>query len=273
MQSMFLCPVCGGPLRREPHSLVCAKRHSFDVAAAGYTNLLPANRKHSRLPGDDNQMAAARSRFLDGGFYAPLRRQLCRLAVQAAPKAVLDSGCGEGYYTAGIYEALTQNAPVQMAGIDISKFALRRAAKRCPPVEFAVASAYHLPLAADSVDLLVNCFSPLGLDEFRRVLRPDRTFLYVVPGPRHLWQLKQVLYDTPYENTRQAIEYDGFVYEEIVPVEDTIRLQTPQQIADLFTMTPYYWKTPRAGREKLEQLQTLETLIQFDIHVLRRRKE
>ena len=187
MQSMFLCPVCGGALRREPHALVCPQRHSLDVAAAGYTNLLPANRKHSRLPGDDNQMAAARSRFLDGGFYAPLQKQLCRLAVQAAPKAVLDSGCGEGYYTAGIHAALAQSGPVRMAGIDISKFALRRAAKRCPPVEFAVASAYHLPLAADSVDLLVNCFSPLGLDEFRRVLRPGGIFLYVVPGPRHLW--------------------------------------------------------------------------------------
>ena len=32
-------------------------------------------------------------------------------------------------------------------------------------------------------------------------------------------------------------------------------------------MTPYYWKTPKAGCERLAQLQTLTTRISFDIHV------
>lgn len=58
-----------------------------------------------------------------------------------------------------------------------------------------MASVYHLPVADRSADLLLNCFSPLALDEFRRVLRPGGGFLYVVPGAKHLWELKQVLYD------------------------------------------------------------------------------
>lgn len=50
-------------------------------------------------------MVAARSAFLDRGYYAPLRDALCARTAEeckALPSpALLDSGCGEGYYTAG----------------------------------------------------------------------------------------------------------------------------------------------------------------------------
>lgn len=97
------------------------------------------------------------------GYYAPLRDALCDLAVRytgSAP-AVLDAGCGEGYYTGGIYRALqAAGKQLRAAGIDISKFILRYAAKAEKDIEFAVASSYHLPVADESVDLLINCFSP-----------------------------------------------------------------------------------------------------------------
>lgn len=47
-----------------------------------------------------------------------------------------------------------------LAGIDLSKHALRRAAKREKAAEFAVASVYSLPVADEAVHLLLNCFSP-----------------------------------------------------------------------------------------------------------------
>ncbi len=127
------------------------------MAREGYTHLLPANRKHSKMPGDDKGMAAARSAFLSKDYYAALRDALCRLALDYAPEhpAVLDTGCGEGYYTSAVYRALRDagKAPC-MAGTDISKAILRRAAKREKDVEFAVASSYHLPVADRSIDLL-----------------------------------------------------------------------------------------------------------------------
>lgn len=55
-----------------------------------------------------------------------------------------------------------------MAGTDISKFILRLAAKREHALELAVASSYRLPVADGSIDLLLNCFSPLAIEEFRR---------------------------------------------------------------------------------------------------------
>jgi 23S rRNA (guanine745-N1)-methyltransferase len=218
-------------------------------------------------------MAAARRDFLSRGYYQPLLNTLCCqiLSHSGDSPAILDAGCGEGTYTSGIYQALTAAGKTpRMAGIDISKFILRYAAKREKAIEFAVASSYHLPVADNSVDILLNCFSPLALEEFRRVLRPGGWFFYVVPAADHLWELKQVLYEKPYPNEEKETPYDGFRYEAIVPVEDTITLTSQADIHALFQMTPYYWKTPKAGAERLAALETLTSRIAFHVHIFQR---
>ena len=133
--SFFRCPLCAAPLTRGERAYACPSGHAFDRSAAGYVHLLPANQKHSKNPGDDKAMVAARSAFLEKGYYAPLREALCALVLRdtadlPAP-ALLDSGCGEGYYTQGVHRALAEagRAP-ETAGVDLSKFALRRAARR-----------------------------------------------------------------------------------------------------------------------------------------------
>ena len=185
-----------------------------------------------------------------------LETALCRLALDYAPEqpAVLDTGCGEGYYTSAVYRALRDagKAPC-MAGTDISKAILRRAAKREKDVEFAVASSYHLPVADRSIDLLLNCFSPLALEEFQR-------------------ELKQVLYVHPYPNEVKETPYEGFAYAEIRHVEDRIRVLGQEDIHALFQMTPYYWKTPKSGCQRLAALEELAVTISFDIHVFRRKE-
>ena len=271
--SLFRCPVCGGPLVREDRAYRCANRHSYDIAKEGYTYLLPPNQKHSAAPGDDKGMAAARREFLSKGYYAPLLNTLCSeiLARSGASPAILDTGCGEGYYTAGVYRALLEDGKSpRIAGTDISKSILRLAAKREKAIEFAVASSYHLPVADGIVDVLLNCFSPLALEEFRRVLKPGGVFLYVVPAADHLWELKQVLYDQPYPNEEKETPYEGFTYDAIVPVDDRITLASQADIHALFQMTPYYWKTPKAGAERLAALDRLDCRIAFRIHIFRR---
>ena len=271
MQSIFCCPICAGALRRAEKQYVCPRGHSFDVAREGYVNLLPANRQHSKAPGDDKDMAAARTRFLDGGWYAPLRDTLADLVAQRLPQGggMVDVGCGEGYYTAAL-AAQAEKKGGRCAGVDLSKPAVKRAARRCPGAEIAVASVYHLPLPDEAVQLVVDCFSPLAIGEFTRVIKPGGIFLYVVPGPRHLWELKEVLYDSPYENEEKVEKYPGFALKEVVPVETAFTLTDPQDIQALFCMTPYYWKTPKAGVERLSKLDSLTVTGQFRIHCYQR---
>lgn len=271
--SLFLCPICGAPLTREAQVYQCPGGHSYDVAREGYVHLLPANRKHSRQPGDDRDMVAARSRFLGGGWYGHLLETLRDLALRYAPgeTVFLDAGCGEGYYTAGVTEALeAAGRTVRSAGVDLSKYALKKAARRSRETEFAVASVYHLPVADAAADLLLDCFAPLAAEEYRRVVKPGGVFLYVVPAPQHLMEMKDVLYENPYENPEQQVAYGGFSYLDVVPVERILRLEDPQAIRDLLGMTPYAWKTPQAGLERLAALETLAVTAAFRIHVFRR---
>lgn len=271
--SLFRCPICCAPLVREGRVYRCPSGHSYDIAREGYVHLLPPNKKHSKTPGDDKDMVAARVRFLTAGYYEPLRRALEEEAVRYAGEGVcmLDSGCGEGYYTAGIAQALRQvgKAP-RTAGIDLSKSALRHAARRDKETEFAVASAYHLPVADTSMDLIVNCFSPMAGEEFLRVLRPGGRLLYVVPAPDHLWELKEVLYETPYPNPEEDVLYPGFSTLGEVKVENTLTISDHEDLMALFRMTPYCWKTPKEGIARLEGLDRLTVRASFRVLVFQK---
>lgn len=256
MPLSLLCPVCRRPLSRCERTLLCEGRHSFDVARRGYVNLLTG---HVAAVGDNREMIAARRRFLDGGYYAPLREALTRAAAELVHGGVyLDVGCGEGYYT----EALATVAD-ECCGIDISKDALGLARKRLPEATLAVASAYHLPLADASISLLSCIFAPLATEEFHRVLTKGGLLLYVIPDARHLYEMKCVLYDTPYENEVASCELSGFVPILRESVRFPLSLPTSEAVADLFSMTPYYYRTPRAGRERLAALPSLDTHAEF----------
>ncbi|MEG1801118.1 MAG: methyltransferase domain-containing protein [Oscillospiraceae bacterium] len=267
---LFICPVCAQALKRKEKVYICKNNHCFDISAKGYTNLLPANRKNSAVPGDDKDMVTARNLFLSKGYYSNLREKLEEIAVKYTPDQpkVLDCGCGEGYYTQGIAEALQKSGKqAETVGIDISKDAARLGAKRTNHADFAVASSLNLPKKRDSIDLLVNCFSPLCVPEFHRVLKKGGSFIYVVPGENHLWELKCELYEKPYKNEEKQTEYDGFLYREVVKTEKDIFLEDGDAIQNLFKMTPYVWKTPQKDRERLLDKQTLKVHTEFCIHI------
>ena len=267
--SGFVCPVCGGRLTDAGGAVRCPAGHSFDRAKEGYVNLLLVSRMHSKIPGDSKEMVAARNRFLNGGGYAPFAAELARLCAELARKKggvlhILDAGCGEGYYDGTICAELErQGLPFELAGFDISKAAVRLAAKRkLPNAAFAVASSFAAPVESGWADVVLNIFSPFAGEEFRRCLASGGRLIYAVPTAEHLMGLKDVLYDEPYENPCQQVDYPGFSPAGETRVEDRITVEG-QAIGDLFAMTPYYWKPPAEGSARLARLERLETPIGF----------
>lgn len=262
----FICPKCREPLERSEGAYRCRCGHSYDIAREGYVNLLLANMMNSKDPGDSKEMAKARNLFLSKGYYKPLSDAINETVGKYAHGAgtLLDCGCGEGYYTANIKKAFPE---LSVSGIDISKPSVKIAAKRDGRIELAVASVFDIPVPDESFDILLNCFSPLCEKEYRRVLRPNGIYIYVVPGPRHLWQMKEAIYDEPYENAEEAICYEGFSHLGCEKVRYDVRIEEKEDIESLFRMTPYYWKTSAKGSEKLSSIETLETEISFDIHI------
>lgn len=214
--SLFICPVCGGPLEKGKGVCRCEKGHSYDIASEGYLYLLPPNKKHSKLPGDDKQMVAARRAFLQSGLYGLFGGVLCGLVKDAVKGRrnpfVLDAGCGEGYYTGRMAEELGKEAPCRIAGFDISKFAVKAAAKRYAGIEFAVASAFGIPVADASADCLTDVFAPIVPGE---ITVQDNGMI------RNLFAMTPYFWKTPEEGVKRLeqtetlkteIEFDFLCY-------------------------------------------------------------
>lgn len=273
MTNLFLCPVCKNPLTLCGNTLKCSLNHSFDIAKEGYVNLDSNTRGASKNSGDDKQMVLSRTKFLEGGYYSPLKDALClevkNEAQKTASPVILDAGCGQGYYTYEISQAI-KDTSFNLMGVDLSKNAIRHAAKKCKNVSFAVCSVYHLPLPDSCCDIVLNCFSPMANEEYLRVMKKGGLLIYVVPGENHLWELKSILYDNPYKNPVKTEVYKGFTHTGFQNVSTSFTLKDNQSILSLFNMTPYTWTTPKDSTAQLEKIDTMLVSAEFNIHFYRK---
>lgn len=268
----LICPVCRKPLRKEDQRLLCSSSHSFDLAGKGYVNLLLSHNKNSKDPGDNKDMALSRKRFLDKGYYVILARGLTQILEQhlsdKRESVLLDAGCGDGYYTDYLKRSfLTKALLCNIYGMDISKEAIRLAAGRNREISFSVASLFKLPFADHQADILLNAFAPASDLEFGRVLKKDGLLVTVIPGREHLLELKAVLYDNPYENDEKEPELPSFKLEDQVRIKTAIEINHHEDLSDLVTMTPYYWRTPKEGLERLNKIDRLTITIEFIIGI------
>lgn len=269
MTPALRCPLCHDPLALEAGAARCPRGHSFDRAREGYVNLLPVQHKNSLEPGDDADMVAARRAFLEAGHYARLRDTLAGLLRPLAPAHLVDSGCGEGWYSAALArEALATTA------FDISKAAMKRAAKRGGGLTWLVASSNDIPLADASADAMVAIFSPVNAAEAARVLAPGGALLVAAPGEKHLWELREALYETvrPHQADKWQEELaPQFRYHSEAQLQFTVTLDGNVAVRQLLQMTPHYWRAARERRAQVEQLTALT--VQADFRLLHFRRQ
>lgn len=265
--SILICPVCGNDLDISENSYICRNNHCFDIAKSGYVNLLLSKHSGKSIHGDNKLMLQARRNFLEKGYYSLLRDELCAIVKRNfSGGVILDAGCGEGYYTSAVYEALRQaEVPVDIYGIDISKIAVEMAAKRKKNITYSTASVFHIPVHDNGCDMTITLFAPYCGEEFRRVLVPGGILIMAIPSKDHLWEMKQAIYDIPYKNQVNPYELDGFRLVEKKHITYRAALGSREDIQSLFAMTPYYYRTAVGQKERLKQFDRLETTMDFEL--------
>jgi len=270
--AFWSCPVCHQALLTVENRFQCAANHSYDRAKQGYVNLLLANQKHSKEPGDSAEMILARRGFLAAGGYRFLVEAMAKviadhLANNKEDGHVVDLGCGEGYYLRELEKCLTCERNVCFRGIDISKPAVRLSAGAMKQAEFAVASTFHLPMLDNVADVAISVFAPFSETEVCRIVKPGGIFIRVSPAERHLWQLKEKLYSTP-ELHQPAKPLAALNITDECRVTRTVTMQSREEIVDLLGMTPLHWCGDAKARETLLTQQALTIDFDFTIQTM-----
>lgn len=249
VKSLFQCPRCGKKIRFHGGGLVCKKEHRFDISAKGYVNLLQENKV---LKGYDKEFFASRYRFLQAGYYSHIMEEVVgtveRLVQERAAQkqtedenfVVLDAGCGEGYYAAQLSERLGSSG--QILAFDISTEAIKQAARSPQPVKWMVADITNIPMKDQSVDCILDVFTPANYKEFVRILKPGGVLVKVVPGASHMSQLRKaaapLLRNKSYSN-EEVLDYfeKNFAMIGRTLVSKTMEIGK-EHLADLVRMTP-----------------------------------
>ncbi|WP_336220825.1 23S rRNA (guanine(745)-N(1))-methyltransferase [Citrobacter amalonaticus] len=265
----FSCPLCHQSLARVNNSYVCPQRHQFDVAKEGYVNLLPVQHKRSRDPGDSGEMMQARRAFLDAGHYQPLRDAIVQqlsARLDDSATAILDIGCGEGYYTHAFADALPA---VNTCGLDVAKVAIKAAAKRYRQVTFCVASSHRLPFADACQDAIVRIYAPCKAEELARVVKPRGWVITATPGPRHLMELKGLIYDEVRLHASHTEQLEGFNLIEEKTLAYPMKLSGEEAVA-LLQMTPFAWRAKPHVWEQLASTENFACQTDFSLHIWQR---
>ena len=263
----LLCPVCNGELNKVDRQFVCPNNHSFDIARQGHVNLLVVQQKHSKNPGDTREQVLSRREFLEEGHYAPI----CNALIDAARELniigpILDVGCGEGYYSARLADALN----AELTGLDISKEAVRCAAAKYKGKLWMCATAAHIPVADASAQLVTSLFALTLPEEFARVLQPGGYYFQVLAAEDHLLDLKSIIYEELHHNEKDTVpDLPGFELVRSVPIRFDFTVEG-QQVRNLFSMTPHVFRIGKTGAERLARTEKLSDTASCVLNVYRR---
>jgi len=263
---MYRCPLCHQPLNQQTSAWRCQQGHQFDIAREGYVNLLPVQHKKSLAPGDNAEMIQARRAFLDAGHYQFLSDAINRQLAEVLQHndTLLDLGCGEGYYSARAAAVLTG---VQVYGLDISKTAVRYAAKRYQNLSCCVASSYALPFNDGVFAGLLRIYAPSDAGEMARVLRSGGYLLTVSPAPEHLLQFKQQAYAEVRLHPDFVKDEAGFRHLQRQRLQSLWQAPDAATMLQLIEMTPLAYKLNHQMRETLcQQLPAIQLDFYLDLY-------
>lgn len=191
-------------------------------------------------------------------------KQWTTVATNKEAPRTLDLGCGEGTFG----QALFSNEADGFCGIDLSKRAIKLAARTWPDATWVFSNAdRELPAADASVDRVVSLFGRRPANEIARVLKPTGTCLIAIPSEDDLIELREQTQQTGRRRSRWESVLDEFqgaglrlmerkLWKERVDLE-------PDSIQDAMAMT--YRAVRFSQKSRLEELDATKVTLAADL--------
>jgi SAM-dependent methyltransferase len=197
----------------------------------------------------------------------------------AGTETILDVGCGNGTYLA---ELVRRGHTGPIVGIDRSPAMARRSAAHAAT---AIADAQALPLADDSVDVVLSMHMlyhvpdiDRAISELRRVVRPGGTAMVTTNGPGHTREVKQLFAAAAHRLSGVQVDVDwdtrrfapaeaqrllGAVFNSITVYEmsDTMPVRDPSVLVDYVASWPPESVGLRAGPQWNEVMASVAALV------------
>jgi 23S rRNA (guanine745-N1)-methyltransferase len=268
----FQCPLCRQPLHahQESKGWYCDGKHHFDRHAIGYWDFFPTRKPKNA---ESRDTLRARQFLLTSGIYNAAIEALAKAARQYSAidaPACVQQGAGHAWLGKQLKAALDEQ------GCQVSLFSPLEAeneafaAAKAGMENVCFTSLKGLPFADASADMVWLLEAPLKGKEWLRILKPDGLLLMLVPGPRHLWQLREFVYpgldEKPFSlELPQAFE---LLAEEAVSWPLDIQSQDAMVLMD---MAPWAWRVKEGVRKAIAKASFEALEMDFRIIVARKK--
>lgn len=255
------CPICSSPfvLSGDEKSLVCGRGHNFDLARQGYVNLCGGSM--GKLY-EQKELFQARRNVYEAGFFRGVEEAAGALLKELFPgngAVVVEAGCGEGSFLSRMER---DNPGNRYIGLDISKNAVRMAARGNPRISWLVADICKIPIKDGCIDCIIDMLTPANYTEFNRILKPGAYIMKIIPGDSYLRELRRNLGLGRYENKGVDSFFSG-----------QFELLDRRQITYVFDCEPsisedIYVMTPMSEKREEESLRKRVDSVTMDLTLM-----
>ncbi|MBO0437606.1 methyltransferase domain-containing protein [Vagococcus fluvialis] len=247
---LFLCPKCQSKFKEvRGNTMICLSNHQYDLSKKG-TIHFP---NHHLTSDYDKEMLLSRRKMIQNGLYQKLEERLTSYIKEVGEElTVVDMGCGEGSFVNRLSQQLSDTTV--WTGFDLSKDGVQLASDFSSDAFFFIGDVTQMPFQNESIDVLLNIFSPSHYEEMSRVLKKTGLIIKVIPESGYLKEMREIFYQDNVEKQNYSNEnvYEKFKKDVQLISEERVTYQFPvvhKDYEDILKMSPIHWGATSEAKE------------------------
>lgn len=270
LSNIFRCPICHQSMEViDFKSIICPNNHTFDFAKQGYINMYT---QHIQQQYSNTLFEARRKLIMESNLYSNIHEIISEKITKhmdyIEQAIVLDAGSGEGSHLHKIINEPQNHKMLTGIGLDISKEGILMAAKNYAEPTWLVGDLANIPLADQTIHVLLNILSPANYQEFKRILAPEGLIIKIIPRANYLQELRtEILAEDKRDYSNKQTEdlfkeqfhlLEQFSFTQFKKLEQ-------DELENLTQMSPLTW---RANEKQLKTFLKKANGVTIDLEIL-----